>query len=121
MEIIRQSDISTGKIKLDKIILSNSKLHDIIKLSATYDLATKIVDAEIKNQNINLVNLEEYMGNENIKGSILANGKLEGTVEDLIYNLTLQSPQISIQDVNFKNFGKIKWKFRKSEFREFFL
>lgn len=100
----KTDDILIGKIKLDKIILSNGKLHDIIKLTATYDLATKIVDAEIKNQNINLVNLEEYIGNENIKGSILVNGKLEGTVEDLIYNLTLQSPQISIQNVNFKNF-----------------
>ncbi|WP_294707699.1 translocation/assembly module TamB domain-containing protein [uncultured Fusobacterium sp.] len=100
----KTDDILTGEIKLDKIILSNSKLHDIIKLTANYDLTTKIIDAEIKNQNINLVNLEEYIGNENIKGSILVNGKLEGTAEDLIYNLTLQSPQISMQDVNFKNF-----------------
>lgn len=100
----KTEDILTGKIKLDKIILSNSKLHDIIKLTANYDLATKIIEADIKNQNISIANLEEYIGNENIKGFILANGKIEGTIEDLIYNLTLQSPQISIQDVNFKNF-----------------
>lgn len=100
----KTDDILNGKLNLDKIVLSNSNLRDIISLTASYDLPTKHITANIKNQEINLLELQEYIGNEKINGFFVANGKVDGTAEDLVYNLTLQSPQISVQDISFRNF-----------------
>lgn len=97
-------NIPDGEIELNKIVLSNSDLKDIITLTAGYDIQSKMLRADIKNQIVNIENLREYTKNEELKGTLLFNGKVNGTVEDLVYNLQVDSNQLSIKNINFKNF-----------------
>lgn len=100
----KADNISDGTIELNKIVLSNSDMKDILQLTAGYNLQTKEITAGIDNQVVRLNTLKEYTKEEIINGNLIFNGKLSGKVEDLKYDLKINSNLISMEEIKFKNF-----------------
>lgn len=100
----KTNNISDGTIELNKIVLSNGEMKDILQLTAGYNLQTKEISAGIDNQVVKLDTLKEYTKEEIVNGNLIFNGKLSGKVEDLKYDLKINSNLISMKEINFKNF-----------------
>ncbi|MHD0317964.1 translocation/assembly module TamB domain-containing protein [Fusobacterium sp. THCT1E2] len=100
----KTDNISDGTIELNKIVLSNGDMKDILQLTAGYNLQTKEISAGIDNQVVKLDTLKEYTKEEIVNGNLIFNGKLSGKMEDLKYDLKINSNLISMKEINFKNF-----------------
>lgn len=100
----KTDNISDGTIEFNKIVLSNSEMQDILQLTAGYNLQTKEITAGINNQIVKLSTLKEYTKEEIVNGNLIFNGKLSGKIEDLKYDMKINSDLISVEKIKFKNF-----------------
>ncbi len=78
-------------------------MQDILQLTAGY-LQTKEITAGINNQIVKLSTLKEYTKEEIVNGNLIFNGKLSGKIEDLKYDMKINSDLISVEKIKFKNF-----------------
>ena len=100
----KTDNILDGTIEFNKIVLSNSEMQDILQLTAGYNLQTKEITAGINNQIVKLSTLKEYTKEEIVNGNLIFNGKLSGKIEDLKYDMKINSDLISVEKIKFKNF-----------------
>lgn len=90
-----------GILKVNEITFSNSDLEEIAKLKGNFDLKEKKLVLNLNRQEIPLIKLKEYIPLKNVKGNIVLEGNVGGTVPDLKYNLSIKSDKLEIENVEF--------------------
>lgn len=101
----KSDNLLDGVLKIDEILLSNSKLQEIAKFTGRFDLATKTLNLNLPKQEVPLEKLKEYLPLKEVGGSVVLSGNVSGPVEDIKYNLNTTSEKVNIQGVDF---NKIK-------------